>query len=223
MKWFWAIFLMSQDKGGISSLRLSKLVDVSVPTAWLMLHKIREAMAQRDEHYQLSGYIEFDQGVFGRAATAKNPEKADNQSEVLVMIESKGKQAGFLSMQVIASASRDNMRPIIERKVKPGQSFRSDGLQANYVLKSMGHKLEASPVPPEKICTELPWVHIAISLAKRFILGTYHGVSGKQLQRYLDEFCYRFNRRFFEPQLFSRLLKACVCGEPLTYAATIAT
>ena len=221
-KWFWAIFLVSQDKGGLSAQRLSKLVDVSFPTAWLMLQKIRKAMGERDERYQLAGYIELDQGFFGKAATAKKPDKADNQSEVLVMIESKGERAGFVSMEVIASASRDNMRPIIERKVTPGQSFRSDGKQANYVLKSMGHQLTASPVPPERICVELPWVHTAIALAKRFLLGTYHGVSSKHLQNYLDEFCYRFNRRFMEPQLFSRLLTACVCSDPFTYAAIIA-
>jgi len=221
-KWFWAIFLVGQDKGGLSALRLSKHVDVSPPTAWLMLHKIRKAMGQRDERYQLAGYIEFDQAFFGRAETTKKPDKADNQSMVLVMIESKGEKAGFVSMEVIASASRDNMRPIIERKVKPGHSFRSDGLQANYVLKSMGHQLTASPVPPEKISVELPWVHTAISLAKRFLLGTYHGVSSKHLQSYLDEFCYRFNRRFIEPRLFSRLLTACVCSDPFTYAAIIA-
>jgi len=218
-KWFWAIYLVSQDKGGLSALRLSKLVGVTRLTAWLMLQKIRTAMGQREERRQLAGYIEFDQGVFGKASTKKKPEKADNQSEVLVMIESKGKQAGAISMQVIASTSRDNMRPIIERKVKAGQRFRSDGLQANYILKSMGHELKAEPVPPQQICVELPWVHIAISLAKRFILGTYHGVSSKHLQRYLDEFCYRFNRRFSEPQLFSRLVTACVCGSPFTYAA----
>ena len=223
LKWFWAMYLVSQDKGGLSATRLSRLVGVSRPTAWLMLQKIRKAMGQRDERYQLAGYIEFDQGVFGRAATAKKPEKADNQSDVLVMIESKGEKAGFISMQVIDSISRDNMRPIIEQKVKPGQSFRSDGLQANYVLKSMGHELKAGPVPPEEICIELPWVHIAISLAKRFLLGTYHGVSSKHLQCYLDEFCYRFNRRFVETQLFSRLVTACVGGTPFTYATITAT
>lgn len=222
-KWFWAIYLASTDKGGLSASRLSKLVDVTVPTAWLMLHKIRRAMGQREQRYQLEGYIEFDQAYFGRAETAKKPDKADNQSTVLVMVESRGEKAGFLSMQVIDTPSRDNMRPVVERKVKQGQSFRSDGFQANYLLKSLGHLLNATPVPPEKICEELPWCHIAISLAKRFLLGTYHGVSSRHLQSYLDEFCYRFNRRFVEPQLFSRLLTACVSATPFTYAAITKT
>lgn len=221
-KWFWAMFLVTQDKGGLSALRLSKLIKVSKETAYNMLLKIRNAMGQEEESRQLTGYIEFDQGVFGRAATTKKPEKADNQVDVLVMIESRSEQAGAICMQVIPSASKDNMRPIIEQHVKSSQQFRSDGLRANNVLADMGHQLKACPVPPEQICVELPWVHIAISLTKRFILGTYHGVSGKHLQCYLDEFCYRFNRRFSEPKMFSQLLTACAFGIPATVAALTA-
>lgn len=221
-KWFWTIFLSAQDKGGISAVRLSKLLGVARATAWLMLHKIRNAMAERNTRLILSGYIELDEGSFGRAATAKKPEKADNQSEVIVMVESKGTSAGGIAMLVVESTSRDSIRDFVEPKVKPGQRFRTDGLQAHYVLKSMGHQLTADPVPPETAGKELPWVHIAISLAKRFILGTYHGVSSKHLQPYLDEFCYRFNRRVGEQRLFSRLLIACAAGSPLTYGALTA-
>ncbi len=73
-------------------------------------------------------------------------------------------------------------------------------------------------VPPEEAHEKLPWVHIAISNAKRFLLGTYHGVSHKYLQAYLDEFCYRFNRRMREGELASRLLTACLVAKPVTLA-----
>ncbi|MEI6859781.1 MAG: transposase, partial [Shewanella sp.] len=52
--------------------------------------------------------------------------------------------------------------------------------------------------PSELVDEWLPWVHIAIGNLKAFLLGTFHGVSGKYLQEYLDEFCYRFNRRKME-------------------------
>ena len=221
-KWFWAIFLVSHDKGGVSALRLSKLLGVARATGWLMLQKIRNAMAERDTKRVLSGYIELDEGSFGKAATVKKPEKADNQSEVIVMVESKGTTPGEVAMRVVDSTSRDSIRDFVGPKVKPGQCFRTDGLQGHYVLKSMGHQLKADPVPPETAGKELPWTHIVISLAKRFILGTYHGVSSKHLQRYLDEFCYRFNRRFGEERLFSRLLTACAKGAHLGYDALIA-
>ncbi|MFN8134987.1 MAG: transposase, partial [Bacteroidales bacterium] len=51
----------------------------------------------------------------------------------------------------------------------------------------------------------LPWVHIAISNAKRTLLGIYHKIKGKYLQLYLDEFCYKLNRRYFGERLFDRL------------------
>lgn len=65
---------------------------------------------------------------------------------------------------------------------------------------------------------KLRWVHTLISNAKAFIAGTHHGLDKKHLQAYLEEFCYRFNRRVWQPQLFGRLLSACVSGPIVTYA-----
>jgi len=220
-KWFWAIYLVSQDKGGVSALRLMKLLQVCRDTAWLMLHKIRAAMGAGDQRTQLAGYIELDEGFFGRAASGKKPDKGDNQAQVLVMIESAGQRAGKIAMQVIESADRETIGAAVGEKVKPQQHFKTDGWQAHRVIGDMGHELDAQAIPAALASIELPWVHTAISLAKRFILGTYHGVSKKHLQRYLDEFCYRFNRRFSEPQLFARLLGACILSSPCTYATLI--
>ncbi len=64
----------------------------------------------------------------------------------------------------------------------------------------------------------MTWVHTLISNAKTFIEGTYHGLDHKHLQAYLNEFCYRFNRRFWENQLFGRLLNACLATETKTFA-----
>ncbi|MCZ6841301.1 MAG: transposase, partial [SAR324 cluster bacterium] len=83
---------------------------------------------------------------------------------------------------------------------------------------ALGHHHHAERVPREQAHQKLPWVHIAISNAKRFILGTYHGVSHKYLQAYLDEFCYRFNRRLWEQELTLRLLTACLAATPVTLA-----
>ena len=63
----------------------------------------------------------------------------------------------------------------------------------------------------------LPWVHRVISNTKAGILGTHRGVSEKHLQSYLSEACYRFNRRFWEKELFDRLTRACVSTQTVTY------
>lgn len=222
-KWFWAIYLVSNDKGGVSASRLVSQLKVSYPTAFLMLHKIRRAMGEREKMRTLSGYIELDEGSFGKAETSKKPEKAHNQSKVLVMIESEGKRAGEIVMRVIDSASRDTIEKIAEEKIEPGQQIRTDGFQSHHVLRSMGHDLTATAIPAKLASKELPWVHIAISLAKRMLLGTYHGVSKKHIQPYLDEFCYRFNRRFKPTERFSRLLKACLLGTPFTYSQLVSS
>ena len=64
--------------------------------------------------------------------------------------------------------------------------------------------------PPHDASEWLPLVHIVIGNMKTFINGTFHGVSSSHLQEYLDKFCYRFNRRFREPELPMRLLNACL-------------
>lgn len=70
--------------------------------------------------------------------------------------------------------------------------------------------------PSEKGAIRL--LHIIASNAKSFLLGTFHGIGEKHLQRYLDEFCYRFNRRKREPKIFERLLHACLSSRGLTYS-----
>ena len=64
----------------------------------------------------------------------------------------------------------------------------------------------------------MKWTHILMPNAKAFILGTSHGIGKKHLQAYLDEFCYRFNRRNWESQLFDRLVTACINSRGVSFA-----
>ena len=83
------------------------------------------------------------------------------------------------------------------------------------ILSVITQQHEARVTPANKVDGWLPWVHIAIGNLKTFLLGTFHGVSGKYLQEYLDEFCYRFNRRFFEKEIPHRLLNLAIIHSPL--------
>ncbi|MCU7996788.1 transposase, partial [Shewanella glacialipiscicola] len=69
--------------------------------------------------------------------------------------------------------------------------------------------------PSELVDEWLPWVHIAIGNLKAFLLGTFHGVTGKFLQEYLNEFCYRFNRRQMEREIPNRLLNLAIIHAPV--------
>ncbi len=218
LKWFWAIYLAGQDKGGVSAMRLAKQLELGYKTAWLMLHKIRQAMAQRDNGYTLSGFIEMDDAFFGGAAKGRRGRGAANKTPVLVMVESKGEHAGYIAMRALESMDREQVEGTVRERIAPNQSIRTDGHKSFLHLDALGHRHDGTPVPPKKASADLHWVHIAISNAKRFLLGTYHGVSHKHLQRYLDEFCYRFNRRAWEKQITLRLLTACIFASPVTYA-----
>ena len=92
-----------------------------------------------------------------------------------------------------------------------------DFFSAMVAMKVLGETQYHMPrvTPPKKVNEWLPWVHIVISNFKRFILGTYHGVSSRHMQEYINEFCYRFNRRQWEFQIPSRLLAACATHLPV--------
>jgi transposase-like protein len=217
--WFRMIYEVAQDKGGASSTKLAKRFGIPQKTAWHMLHKIRTAMASRNQKIQLGGDIELDEAFFNREARKYQPAPR-TETQVLVMVETEGDRAGEVFMQVIDAASRDNIRDIVNEHVvdEARHRFAADGWHAHWVLKSMGHDVDIEALPGKQSVEKLPWVHIMISLTRRFLVGTYHGVSPKSLQLYLDEFVFRMNRRFRENTIFESLLRACVFKLPTTYA-----
>jgi hypothetical protein len=239
--WFWMIYLMAQDKGGASVLRMATQLGMYYKTCWHIAQKIRYAMGRRDSGITLAGFIELDEAVIGPHARKtgrrrtqpavegkaprkkhlgqrKNKPQGKTQVEVLVMVERESAHAGNLVMQPIYRTTRDDIREVVSERVEPAQWFKTDGLQAHAVLLSMGHKLTWDVMSGPKGCEELPIVHRAISLLKRFLMATYHGVSARYLQRYLHEFVFRFNRRDSELTIYESALKACALALPMAYA-----
>lgn len=217
VKWFWAIYLMAFDKGGISALRLSKNIGISWPSARNMLKKVRTAMAHRDSIYRLEKLIELDDTYVGGKRAGKRGRGADGKKAVIVAVETREKGAGFVAMQAVDTISEATVRPFLDFHLKPGQNVRTDALPALNVV-GKEHVHEKKVTPPEKASEWLPLVHIMIGNMKTFLNGTFHGVSSAYLQEYLDEFCYRFNRRFWEPELPLRLLNACLAHVPVRIA-----
>lgn len=99
----------------------------------------------------------------------------------------------------------------------PFQS-RTGGLERCAVQPVVAGRNTAPCTPADKAGEWLPWVHITTGNLKTFLLGTYHGVSGKYFQEYLNEFCYRFNRRQVLHEFPLRLLNACVQHVPIRHA-----
>ena len=214
-QWFAAIYLMSADKGGVSALRLSKLIGVSWPTAYRMLRLLRRAMADRDRCYWLSGLVEVDDALVGGRRAGKRGRGAEGKTPVLLAVENHGTHAGYLAAQVLPDGlNQAAVSRFARRRFAADTQPRSDALAA---LASLGnsHRHSARVTPPKQATEWLPKVHLVIANLKRFILGTFHGVSPRYLQDYVDEFVYRFNRRHWEAQLPQRLLEAAVAHVPI--------
>ncbi len=213
--WFLAIYLIAHDKGGISALRLAKGLGINANSAFLLLSKVRAAMGERDKNLTLAGYIELDEAYFGGRSQNKKAGKSpfDGKIQVLVMVESEFMAAGNVVMSILPDNEIDTLKDAISPKVEsdpPGQYFRSDARGFHHVVQTLGHHLNMSVMSHVELNTKMACVSLVISHAKRFFKGTYHHFCKLHIQSYLDEFCYRWNRRHLEKQLASNLITACV-------------
>lgn len=223
--WYLAMAFMTFTKKGISATELQRQLEHSrYNTVWSLMHKIRGAMGKRDDLYGLEGMIEFDEGYFEKATdeqkrkNLKRGRGSQRQSNVAVMAEStqledletgeKDSQCRYFKMKVMQSHKKDEVNELIPKNLDDQSIVFSDQSNsyidiADYVEM---HVTEMSSMETTK--TTLKWVHVAISNAKRTLLGIYHKINGKYLQSYLNEFCYKLNRRYFGNRLFDRLVLA---------------
>jgi len=233
LKWYWLIFRMATDKVGTSVAEMQRLLDIGdYKTAWLMAHKVRKAMADRDARYSLAGLVELDDSFFGppgHTAGRGSERKSTVLCAVSLYRDAKGqRRPGFAHMQVVEDASSKSIEGFLERlgcgsTTEEGhellEKIRTDGWKS-YASAAKNKELAHCRVilrKPSDAGRLLPWVHRVISNTKAVLRGTHRGVSEKHLQAYLSEVCYRFNRRFWERELFDRLIFACVSTKTVTY------
>jgi len=227
--WFIAIHLLTSTKKSFSALELQRqLGHRFYEPIWEMLHKLRQVMGKRDGEYELSGVIELDDGFFSTIKPEKendNPLKrgrgSQKKSKVLVMVESvpiegettkKGKprKVGHIRMVVIDDLKAKTITEEVKGNISNNAIIDSDKSTSYVNLKDVVKEHHSVVIPKDKVSEILPWVHLCISNAKRLLLDIHHDVEPQYLQGYLNEFCYKFNRRYFGEKLFDRLLVACV-------------
>jgi transposase-like protein len=215
-KWFLAIYMASNDKRGVSAAQVARSTGVSYPTAWLMLHKIRAAMSDRDSVYQLKGLIELDDGYVGGPAKGKKRGRGTDKIKIMVAVSTDDGKPAHAKIESIPNVQSDTVVGFALRNIATGSAISSDAFSS--YAKLIDHFDHRPDVFGESGHGDfLKWAHIVISNLKTFIEGTYHGLDSKHIQRYLDEFCYRFNRRMFAGQGFLRLLDCCANSKTITY------
>ncbi len=229
VKWYWLIYHMAMKKVGVSISEMQRELEIKdYKTAWLMAHKVRAAMAERTVRYSLAGLIKMDYSFF-RLGRRKLQETGDQRTTVLCAValvrDLQGiEKPGFAHMQVVAEDSLEATERFLQsvgcgRDTDEGEQLLKqieewgwrpcgDVVREHFQIVVRGSKDEMK---------FLPWVLRVISNAKAVILAAHRGVSDKHLQAYLSEICYRFNHRFWERELFDRLLQACVLSETVTY------
>jgi len=192
----------------------------SYGTAWALLHKIREALRQRDARYKLHDAIELDGSIFGKRQTG-------DQTEVLMAVETKSwvdekggrkTKAGFAKIMV-AKETKKEAQKFVNEAIEKDSMVNTDGSPSLIHLKSVDVDYQVVGSNQETVDHWLPWVHKFISNAKSWIVGTHHGAEAKYLSQYLAEYTFRFNRRHDPYTLFFRALGACVHAKPTTSQA----
>jgi len=220
---------MTADPGGVSALTMQRLLGLgSYQTAWAMLHRYRTAMV-RPGREVLIGRVEVDETFIGGERPGPRGRGAQGKTLVVVAVELLEPQGyGRARMNVIPNANAKTLRSFLIATVEPGATVVTDGWSA--YPKACEDWFTHEPYPVARSGHQahelLPAVHRVASLCKRWLMGTHQGgVQPEHLQAYLEEFCFRFNRRHARARglLFYRLLQYAAGASPLTYRKMVAT
>ena len=237
--WFMCMHLMTATKKSFSALEMQRQLGLKrYEPVWYMMSKIRQAMGKRDSKYKLDGCVELDNAQF-RIVDLPNKDRLGNSEakpklkrgkgsqrtkDVLVIVESKPIQSdihepqykkkrsmGFIKMIIMdGGVNSEAINYEVKKNVTNKSSIISDKHTAYTDLKDVVKTHTAIKVEPKEAGKTFPWVHTSISNAKRQLLGTHHSINTKYLQNYLNEFCYKLNRRNFNTDRFDRLMIAGV-------------
>ncbi len=230
--WFWAAHLMSTHSNGMSARQLADQLGLTYKTAWLLTQKLRRSMVDPDRE-PLEGVVEvdqaeipfragdtfFDPGNSGKILIAGAVEVIDRDTGQAKPRREKAKYldtlSGRIRLAMIADNSAASIEAFVRANVKRGTTLLTDGHASYPGLTDYRH--DPRVVGKMAAHVVLPWVHRVFSLVKRWGLGTYHGLRRKHVDTYLNEFVFRYNRRFYRHASFETILGLASHHEPASY------
>jgi len=224
--WFMAIALTCEAKKGISANQLKRHLGVNYRTAWFLCHRIREAMIERGPLGENGETVEVDETYVGGKVPRKGRPYRPRKSKdvVMGMVERGGK----LRLIQVADSKIAIIKPVVEEHVSHKAGFIVTDEHPIYYW-ALPHKY---PGKHKTICHKTSYgigdihtntIENAFSLFKRSVIGTFHKLSIKHLQRYLEEFSYRFNRRDEQPKMFEETVRNLLNTIKLPYKTLIAS
>ena len=230
--WFWAAHLMTTHSNGMSALQLQDQLGVTYWTAWLLTQKLRRSMLDPDRE-PLEGVVEIDQaeipfrecdaffetGSAGKILVIGAVEVVEGDTGKAKPRRKHAKyldtRSGRIRLAVIDDNSAASIEAFVNANVKRGTTLLTDGHKSFPGLKGYRHDPRVVGKMAGHIL--LPWIHRAFSLMKRWGLRTYHGLRRKHADTYLNEFVFRYNRRFYRHVSFETLLGLAAGKEPASY------
>lgn len=206
--WFHAMYLMTATRNGVSAKELQRQLGVTYKCAWRIGHQLRDLMSARDKANNPSpaeGHFEIDETYVGGVRKGKGRRYVGNKTTVMGIV----KRGGEFKGEVVPNNKADTLIPIVMDKVLPGSIINTDTLSAYQCLNSLGYHHVALNHTDEQWAIGVHhtnriegfWSHL-----KRGISSTHVSVSRKHLQRYVDEFGFRYNNRQAPAEMFKRML-----------------
>lgn len=191
--WFYAIYLFSQSKNGVSAKELQRQLGVTYKTAWRIGYQIRQLMKQ--DRNPLEGTVEVDETYIGGKFQGKGKGKRlDNKTIVMGMVE----RGGRIRAYKVRDTKAKTLLKKIRENVKKGSRIMSDELWAYHRTWAMGYthySVNHSAKQYVRGSAHTNTIEGFWSQFKRSLNGTYHSVSGQHLQSYVDEFSFRYSNR----------------------------
>lgn len=218
-QWMLAIFLVTQSKNNVSALELKRQVGVAWRTAWLLKHKLMEAMANRESSRQLGHTVEIDDAYLGgERPGGKRGRGSENKVPFVAAVETRQGRPFYVRFDPVPDFTGKSLGEWAKGALAPGSHITSDGLQSFTAVTSAGCTHEPIVVGGGKQAANHPrfkWVNTLLGNLKTALSGTYHAFAfTKYARHYLAEYQYRFNRRFDLASMVTRLARAAMLASP---------
>lgn len=231
--WFWGAYLVTTQTPGMSALQFQRQLGLSrYETAFQILHKLRAGLVRPDRDPIGTDWpVEVDETLVG-GRTKGEGRGVHHKVTVVAAIEvrprpldAKGEKrrkslyAGRLRLRLVPNRGGKTLTQFVKENVAPGAVVRTDGWEGYSELGVMGYRHEPMVLAGDgdKTDTHLPLIHIAFSNLKTWLMGTHHGVSKQHLPAYLNEYTFRFNRRFYPMTAFNSALGMAAHASAPTY------
>src|SRR6185312_7644406 len=244
--WFWAAYLVTTQTPGMSAVQFQRQLGLKrYETAFQILHKLRAGLIRPERDAIGEQYpVEVDETFVG-SRTRGDDGSVSQQITVVGAVEVRSRRedgkshkrkvyAGRLRLQVVSDVpsmldrmayplstgrGAESLTRFVTDNVAKGSIVRTDGHVGYRGLTGLGYAHEPMAIrkTPELADMHLPMIHLVFSNLKTWLAGTHHGVSPQHLQAYLNEFTFRFNRRFYPMTSFNSALGLAARTVPPTY------